>query len=147
MFDEEARKIVAGAIAQSGAYHRRNALLAGLVGLLACLLVVALDRALTKGVLLISAAALAVTTYRSLKRANRFEEPADSPVLRALVQEPHRIAVVRYEPSREVVVLESDRGDHLDLRAPERREAVDRLLEALASMFPDAALQGRPSHS
>jgi hypothetical protein len=136
-------KRIANAIARSGVYHKRSALLAALIALGSCVAVLVLDQTAAKALSLCLAIVFGFSAFRSLRRANRYFGLQGSPVLEAITQSPRRIAAVR--PSEEsgartVVVVDTD-GNQLALRAGDGddREA---LLEAFREHAPLAKIEG-----
>ena len=138
-------KRIATAVARSGVYHKRTAVLAGLIALGCCVAVLVLDRTPAKALSLCLAIVFGFGAFRSIRRANRYFGLEGSPVLEAITQSPRRIAAVR--PAEEsgvktVVVVDAD-GNELSLRAADGddREA---LLDAFREHAPTAKISAPP---
>ena len=151
-------RIVARALARSGLYHRRAALLAGLAALAVCGLSLWATDNVERGGLLVAATLLAVFTYRSIRAANRYFDKSASPVLAALAGPREHLVAARFEPAEPPplglallggrparVVIEDDAGHRLPLRLPPdevARVAARRLLDALAALVPNLRIEG-----
>jgi len=150
---------VAHAIARSGLYHRRSALLAGVAALLVCVLSLLPKDNVDRGGLLAAGALLAIFTYRSIRTANQYFDKTASPILAALAGERQHIARVRFEPARRgslslfglggqpAQVVVSDRAGHrLPLRLPADgpEHAAEALLDAFAELTPSAVIEAGP---
>ncbi|MEM1030638.1 MAG: hypothetical protein AAF928_17485 [Myxococcota bacterium] len=119
------------AIVRTGTYHRRNAIVAGLIALASCALAVSTERPQPKGVALLMAIGFGVFTYRSLRRAALYLDVRVSPVLEALTRSPQRIVDAHAEGASAVVVTD-DGGAQLQLLVGDH-DAPAALLDALAS--------------
>lgn len=140
-----ATKLVATAIARTGVYYKRSGIYAAVVGLAACVGVLLVEDTLPKGVLFVSAVFFAVVAWRTLRTANRYFDPDGSPVLRAILRDHEHIASVRAKRDGDgaLLVVEDDRGHHLDLRVGKRSadEELAALLDAFAELAPSAEVQ------
>ena len=140
------RRVIARAIARSGLHYKRSALWSGLVALALCPLVLVVDEIPQKGVVLILAMVLAVTTYLSVRRSQRHFDLDSSPVLLAIARDPTKLAKVssaRPKPTGPwLVTVEDDAAHRLTLRLPPEasEEELSALLTAFAELAPDAVV-------
>jgi len=117
------------AIVRTGTYHRRNAIVGGLVALASCVLAVSTERPEPKGVALLMGLGFGVFTYRALRKAALYLDVRVSPVLEALTRSPLRIRDTHQDGDGTVVVTD-DGGAQLPLMVGDEGSAAE-LLEAI----------------
>src|SRR5690606_17004514 len=102
---------------------------------------------LSKGVLLAFGVGFGVMAWRLVRLANRYFDPAVSPVLHAIVHDRSHIKLVRSQASSTknvaMVIVEDDAGHRLDLRVPHGESAPEltELLDAFAELIPAAEVR------
>ncbi|MEM9696266.1 MAG: hypothetical protein AAGA56_27220 [Myxococcota bacterium] len=117
-------------------YYRNNGLLAALLGLVACAATAGLDREGVKAVALAGAIVFVIAAFRSLRHAQRYLDPASSPVLLALTQRPERVADAVKHNHNDGLRFEvtTHDGDRLLLLAePDDEAELERVLAAMVS--------------
>ena len=137
-------KRIATAIAQSGTYHKRTAVLAALIALGCCIATLVFEQTPQKSLALAMAVIFFFGAYRSLRRANLYFGLKGSPVLEAITQSPRRIATVRASEqggAKTVVVIDADENQ-LALRAGSGAGDLEELLEAFRQHAPRAKVEG-----
>ncbi len=117
------------AIVRTGTYHRRNAIVGGLIALASCALAVTTERPQPKGVALLMALGFGVFTYRALRKAALYLDARVSPVLEALTRSPLRIRDAHQDGDATVVVTD-DGGAQLPLMVGDEGN-VEELLQAI----------------
>jgi len=117
------------AIVRTGTYHRRNAIVGGLVALASCALAVTTERPEPKGVALLMGLGFGVFTYRALRKAALYLDVRVSPVLEALTRSPHRIRDA-HQGGDATVFVTDDGGAQLPLMVGDEGTA-GQLLEAI----------------
>jgi hypothetical protein len=140
-------KRIANAIARSGLYHKRTAVLSALIALGCCIAVFVLDRTVEKALALSFAVIFGLSAFRSLRRANRYFGLEGSPVLEAITQAPHHIRSVRpsVQGGAPAVVVSDIDDNELSLRVGPGEGAMVELLEAFRHHAPRAKVEDPPA--